>query len=123
MPLNAVENWLRERRQVIQMNFSEPVATADRYMHGPGNFQGDGYPFPRSGKVISLDVYDGTSVRSSDIASPFDEGDRISVVATYDQPWFQVTVMKNGVATGTYANQCLSNTTLIATVHIRYNTS
>ncbi|TKJ41040.1 hypothetical protein CEE37_05075 [candidate division LCP-89 bacterium B3_LCP] len=119
MPLNPTENYLRERRNCTLMNFAEVVTTNNRYLKGPGGYSGDGYPMPAPGKILRLKVYDDTSVQSSSAESSFNAGDRISVIAEYDQPWFDVTVQINGVNSATYCNMVQVNCTLRASVLLR----
>ena len=119
MPLNPTENYLRDRRDCSLMNFADSVATSDRYLKGPGGYSGDGYPMPAPGKVLRLYVWDDNSLRTSTVQSSFNAGDRISVIAEYDSPWFQVTVRINGANSNTYCNQVMPNSTLRASVLIR----
>ena len=119
MPLNTTENYLRDRKHVTLINFAEDVTTTSRYLKGPGGYAGDGYPMPAPGKVLRLYVYDGTNVHSSSVESSFDAGERLSVIAEYDQPWFDVIVRINGVNSNTYCNQVLANTMLWASVLVR----
>ena len=119
MPLNPTENYLRDRQKCIQMNFVDTVATSDRYLKGPGGYGGDGYPMPSSGKILRLYCYDGTNVRTDATESSFNAGDRISVLAQYDQPYFQVTVMINGNPSNSYCNLVLANATLRVSVLLR----
>lgn len=119
MPLNPTENYLRDRQDRTLINFAGAVGTTDRYLYGPGNYAGDGYPMPAPGKIERMYCYDGTNLRTSTVQSSFDAGDRLSVLAEYDAPWFQVTVQINGVNSGTYCNQVLGNTTLRVSVLVR----
>ena len=119
MPLNPTENYLRERRDCTLMNFSEAVSTSDRYLKGPGGYAGDGYPMPAPGKVLRLYVYDGVALRTSTEESSFAAGDRISVYAQYNAPWFLVFVRINGSNSSTFCSQVQPSATLRASVLLR----
>ena len=119
MPLNPTENYLRDRQKCVQMNFVDTVATSDRYLKGPGGYAGDGYPMPASGRILRVYCYDGTNIRTDATETSFNAGDRISVQAIYDQPYFQVTVMINGNASSSYCSQVLANATLRVSVLLR----
>ena len=119
MPLNSTENHLRHRRNCTLMNFVDTITTVDRYLKGPGNYGGDGYPMPAPGKILRIYVYDGTSVHVSEAESSFNAEDRLSVKAEYDQPWFQVTVQINGENSNSYCSLVLPNSTLRASVLVR----
>ena len=119
MPLNPTENYLRDRRDHVLINFQGTVTTSDRYLNGPCGYAGDGYPMPAPGKVIRLYVYDGSYTRVSAVASAFSAGDRLSVLAEYDAPWFQDTVQINGVNSNTYVNQVSANSTHRVSVFVR----
>jgi hypothetical protein len=119
MPLNPTENYLRDRRNCTLLNFADAVTTSSRYLKGAGGYAGDGYSMPAPGKVLRLYVYDGTNVRTSTVESSFDAGDRLSVMAEYDQPWFDVFVRVNGNNSSTYSDQVQPNSTLRASVLVR----
>ncbi len=119
MPLNPTENYLRDRRDHVMINFAGSVSTTDRYLTGPGNYAGDGYPMPAPGKIVRLYVYDGTNTRSSTIESTFNAGDRLSLYAEYDPIWYQVTVQINGVNSGSYCGLLAANSTMRASLLVR----
>ncbi|MCX6640272.1 MAG: hypothetical protein NTW14_07285 [bacterium] len=119
MPLNPTENYLRERRDRMMINFQETVTTANTYLKGPGGYAGDGYPMPAPGKILRLYTWDGLNIRSSITPISFNAGDRISVYATYDVPYMLITVRINGVASGSYCNLVLANTTILASALLR----
>jgi len=119
MPLNATETLLRERRDRVMINFAGALTTTDRYLTGPGNYAGDGYPMPAPGKILRLYVYDGTNVRTTDVESNFNAGDRLSLFADYDAPYFAVWVHINGSNSSTVASLVLANSTLRASLLIR----
>ena len=119
MPLNPTENYLHDRKHVTLMNFAEDVTTTSRYLKGSGGYAGDGYSMPAPGKVLRLYVYDGTGVRTSAVESTFAAGDRISVIAEYDQPWFDVSVRINGNNSSTFCDQVQANSTLRVSVLVR----
>ncbi len=119
MPLNATETLLRERRDRMMINFAGAVVTSDRYLTGPGNYAGDGYPMPAPGKILRLYVYDGTNVRTTDVESSFNAGDRLSLLAHYDQPYFAVWAQINGSNSNTVASLLLTNCTMRASLLVR----
>ncbi|MBU0518825.1 hypothetical protein KKA00_00160 [bacterium] len=119
MPLNTTENYLRARQKTTMMNFTDSVATADRYLKGPGGLAGDGYPLPAPGKIQLISVYDGVNTLSDNTETSFDAGDRISVIAIYEAPYFQVTVRINGSNSSTYVSLIGANTTLAVSVMLR----
>jgi len=119
MSLNTTENYLRARQKNVLMNFTDSVGTSDRYLKGPGGLAADGYPMPAPGKIQRISVYDGVNTTTGDTETTFDADDRISVIAIYESPFFQVTVRKNGVNTSSYVSQIGANTTLIASVLVR----
>jgi hypothetical protein len=96
MPLNATENYLKDRQDHVLINFAGNVGTTSKYLTGPGNYAGDGYPMPAPGKAVRLYVWDGTNLKINGVMSNFNSGDRLSVYALYDAPYFQVYVMING---------------------------
>ncbi len=119
MSLNPTVNYLRQRRHCIMMNFVDAVGTTDRYLKGPGGYAGDGYPMPAPGKILRFNVWDGYNLITSTTETSFDAGDRISVIAQYDSPWFMVTVRINGGNTNTYCTQVAANTTLRTSLLVR----
>ena len=119
MPLNATETLLRERRDRALINFQGAVTTSDRYLTGPGGYTGDGYPMPAPGKILRLYVYDGTSVHTTNIESSFNAGDRLSLFAQYDQPYFAVWAHINGSNSSTVCSLVLANSTLRASLLVR----
>ena len=119
MPLNSTENYLRNRQQCVLLNFSGAVTTSDRYLSGAGGTAGDGFPMPAPGKILRLQVYDGSNVSSTTLQTSFEAEDRVSIFAEFDAPWFQVTVRINGVDTTTYCSQVATYTTLYASVLTR----
>lgn len=119
MPLNQTENYLRDRKNCTLMNFAEAVTTVNRYLKGAGGYAGDGYPMPAPGKVLRIYCYDGTNTRTDDTESSFNAGDRIAVEAQYDAPYFQVTVMINGVSSNSYCNLVAANSTLRVSLLLR----
>jgi hypothetical protein len=119
MPLNATETLLRERRDRALINFQGAVTSSDRYLTGPGGYAGDGYPMPAPGKILRLYVYDGTNVQTTDVESSFNAGDRLSLLAHYDQPYFAVWAQINGSNSNTVCSLVLPGTTLRASLLIR----
>ncbi len=119
MPLNSTENYLRDRQKCVLLSFADAVATSDRYLKGSGGAAGDGYPLPAPGKILRLYVYDDSSMHSSVVESSFNAGDRLSVYADYESPWFQVNVRINGVNSDTYCSQVSANSTLKVSVLVR----
>jgi hypothetical protein len=119
MPLNATENYLKDRQQCVLMNFSGTVTTSDTYLAGAGGIAGDGFPMPAPGKILRLYVFDGTNISLTTIQTSFDAEDRVSVYAEFESPWYQVTVRVNGVNTSTYCSQVAANATLYVSVLAR----
>lgn len=119
MPLNATENYLRDRRDNMMINFSGAVTTSSKYLSGPGGSSGDGYPMTAPGKALRLFVWDGNSLRQSANETAVAAGDRLSLYATFDSPYFQVTLRVNGSDTMTYCTMVSANATLYASLLVR----
>jgi hypothetical protein len=119
MPLNATENYLKDRQDRVLINFAGTVVYASLYLTGPGGFAGDGYPMPAPGKVERLYVWDGVQLHSTTTQTNFNAGDRLSLYALYGAPYFQVTLRVNGVYGATYCTQVGSNTALQASLLVR----
>ena len=119
MPLNATENYLRNRQQCVLMNFSGAVATSDCYLAGAGGVAGDGFPMPAPGKVLRLYVFDGVNISATSVQTSFDADDRISIHALFESPWYQITLRVNGQNTSTYCSQVSANATLYVSVLVR----
>lgn len=119
MPLNPTENYLRDRRDHVLLNFAGALGTTTRYLTGAGNYVGDGYPMPAPGKAVRLFVYDGANVRTTTLPTSFNQGDRLCLLAQYDAPWFQVTLRINNQDTGTYVNQVAANSNVQASLLVQ----
>jgi hypothetical protein len=119
MPLNATENYLRNRQDHVMINFAGTVATSSTYLSGPGGAPGDGYPVPAPGKVVRMYTWDGANLRTTTIQTSLNAGDRLSVYALYDSPYFLLTLRVNGSDSGTYCTQVSSNATLRVSLLVR----
>ena len=119
MPLNSTENYLKDRQNHVLINFAGVVGTSSLYLPGPGNYAGDGYPMPSPGKAVRLYVWDGNNLHTTTAQSTFNVGDRLSLYALFDTPYFQVNLMINGNYAATYCTQVGANTTLRASLLVR----
>ena len=119
MPLNTTETYLRDRQNQMLMNFAATVNSASMYLTGPGGYAGDGYPMPAPGRAVRLYVWDGTNLRSTTVPSSFNAGDRLSLYALFDSPYFQVGLKINGDWAATYCSQVAPNSTLRASLLLR----
>ncbi|RJP74575.1 MAG: hypothetical protein C4524_12775 [Candidatus Zixiibacteriota bacterium] len=119
MPLNATENYLRDRKDHVLINFAGQPTAGGQYLAGPGGYAGDGYPQPAPGQVVRLYVWDGSSLRTSAAASSFEAGDRLSVQVQADPPWYQVMLRINGADSGTYCNLVLTGAWLQVSALVR----
>jgi hypothetical protein len=119
MPLNATENYLRNRQDHVMINFGGAVGTTSTYLSGPAGCPGDGYPVPAPGKVIRMYTWDGSALHTSVIQTNLNAGDRLSVYALYDSPYFQVNLRVNGSDAGPYCTQVSCNATLRVSLLVR----
>jgi hypothetical protein len=119
MPLNDTENYLRSRQDHVMINFAATLGTTSAYLTGPGNYAGDGYPMPAPGKAVRLSVWDGGALRTTTVATSFNSGDRLSLYAQYDSPYFQVNLRVNGINAATYCTQVACSATLRASLLVR----
>jgi len=99
------------------MLFSAQVTTSSTYLKGGGGEAGDGWPIPKSGKIVGIDVWDGANLHSVTGEVSFSAGDRISVYAASGTT-FSVYVRINGVNTTIVATNIAPNSTLFATLNL-----
>jgi len=118
LTINETLNYLLAKRTELVVLFSAQVTTGSTYLKGGGGEAGDGWAMPRSGKLVAVDVWDGTMRHSDTDEIAFAAGDRISVYASYGGTNFAVTVRINGVDTALSATNVLPNTTLFATLNL-----
>ena len=116
MSVNPTLNYLKSEQSIIVLNFSDTVATSNKYLKGAGGIAGDGFPMPFSGYILGIQVYDGSNVQSDTGSVKFVVHDRISVFAIYDLGDFTVYVRVNGINSAIYAGPAAGNTDLLATV-------
>ncbi|MBZ0266167.1 hypothetical protein K8I28_16035 [bacterium] len=116
MSLNFTAAWLAAKRSASLLCFARTVTTSSVGLFGAGGVDGDGYPIPVNGRSMKLSVYDGSTVRSSELNVEIEAGDRISLYATYIDPTFTVSMRKNGATTPLQVSGCDASTTLQASL-------
>jgi hypothetical protein len=119
MPLNPTENYLRDRKDHVLINFAGLPEGSGVYLTGPGGYAGDGYPMPAPGQVLRLYVWDGAALRTCATATSFDAGDRLSVQVQDDQPWYQAMLQINGEDSQTHCAQVQTGSWLCASALLR----
>jgi hypothetical protein len=118
MQINNTLNHLLARRSEVLLPFSGAVTTASTYLKGAGGETGDGFPLPKGGKIVGLNVWDGVTHKSGTDEIVFSAGDRISLYAAYNAPVFTATVRINGVDTTLIASSLAANSTYMAHIHL-----
>lgn len=118
MSLNVTSCYLEARISMSPLCFSETVTTSNTFMSGPGGLSGDGFPMPMGGRISTLSVYDGSTLREVSSLLEFDAGDRISLYATYNAGTtsFTISVVINGVLSPLQITNVSQNANLFATV-------
>ena len=119
MSVNQSLNYLKAEQSVVVLHFSEAVTTSSKYLKGAGGVAGDGFAMPFAGKILGLQVYDGTTLCKSTQAVEFSADDRISVYANHSGSNFNVYARKNGINTTCLVTGLPENVNLQATVTCR----
>lgn len=120
MSVNVTAAYLEARTSPVLICFSKIVGDTSTYLDGAGGVGADGFPLPLGGRLRSLRVYDGSTLRSAAYDYELSPGDRISVYASWipGDSEFAVTVQVNGTSTMLSVSGIESFSTLLATVYI-----
>ena len=119
MSINLTSAYLLARRSTVLMMFSKTVGITSTGLNGPGGSSVCGYPLPANGRALKLSVFDGSTIRNFSHTIELDEGDRISVYATYVDPTFVVSMILNDGDTILQVSGCAANSVLQATLMIQ----
>jgi hypothetical protein len=104
--------YLFSTRTISTMAFSGATTTASIYLNGPGGTPGNGFPLPKRGYLVGIQVWDGTTLRSDTDSISFQAGDKIAVFCQNAGSNFSVKVRLNGTSTALEATAVPFNSTL-----------
>jgi len=118
LTLNHTLNYILAKRKEFLLPFSAQVTTASTYLKGGGGEAADGWPVPRAGKIVGLQVWDGLALNEAAGEVSIAAGDRLSLYALYGGTTFTVYARINGVNTTLGAATVAPNATLVATLNL-----
>jgi len=118
MSVNNTLNYLKAQQKEHILMFSSALTTASQYLRGGGGEAGDGFPLPRRGAIVRLDVWDGSTLKSAEGDIEIAQGERLALWAEYGTSAFDIYVRIDGMNTTLMASGLSANSTLMATVQV-----
>lgn len=118
MTINNTLNNLLARRTPLLINFSAAVTTSSTGLKCAGGESGVGIPIPSAGKVVSIHVWDGSTLKTISGEIDIDAGDRVDLFAEYDTTDFTVKLRINGVDAPLIVVGVAANSTITASLYI-----
>ncbi len=116
MSLNLTAATLEARLSPTLLCFSRTVTTGTVALLGPGGAEGDGFPVDNLAVATQLAVYDGETLRTGRHTLSLGDTDRVSLLATYIDPTYTVSLVVNGFLTPLQVSGCRANSLLQATL-------
>lgn len=98
--------------------FGAAVVDSSVYLGGAGSTTGDGYPMPFDGYALTIQVWDGGTLRSDSAQVAISAGDRLSCYAFWAGANFTVRLRINGINTSLQVTAVPDNVTLTATISV-----
>jgi hypothetical protein len=117
--LNETLNYLYAHTSVSMLCFSGQTGNVSVDLNGPGGLGGDGFPFPTTGMIRALRLWDGVTDRSDSDEIAVAASDRLSVYCQDTGPDFTVKVRVNGASTNLEIPNVPFNSVLYASVEVQ----